>query len=133
MVRLAAMRRALVRGLAAALLVATAAACYGGHQQRPFATNTGGSIERGAAVMRNRDCGSCHVIPGIVGADGLVAPPLTRMARRNFIAGRVPNRPEMMVRWLMRPYEVDPMTAMPDLGLDEREARDVMAYLYTLR
>jgi cytochrome c2 len=125
--------RALVRGFAASLLVASAAACYGGHQERSFATNTGGSIERGADVMRNRDCGSCHVIPGIVGADGLVGPPLIRMARRSFIAGRAPNRPEMMVRWLMRPHEIDSMTAMPDLGLNEREARDVTAYLYTLR
>ena len=91
-VSLAPVSRALVRGFAASLLVASAAACYGGHQERSFATNTGGSIERGADVMRNRDCGSCHVIPGIVGADGLVGPPLIRMARRSFIAAATASR-----------------------------------------
>jgi cytochrome c1 len=37
-----------------------------------------------------------------------------------------------MMRWLRDPPGVDPMTAMPNLGLTEPEARDIAAYLYTL-
>jgi hypothetical protein len=38
-----------------------------------------------------------------------------------------------MLRWLRTPQEVNPRTAMPDLGVSERDARDMAAYLYTLR
>lgn len=38
-----------------------------------------------------------------------------------------------MVSWIMSPRSLDEATAMPPLGLTEPEARDVAAYLYTLR
>jgi cytochrome c1 len=38
-----------------------------------------------------------------------------------------------MVRWLRDPPGVDPLTAMPRLGLGERESRDIAAYIYSLR
>jgi len=37
------------------------------------------------------------------------------------------------VRWLRHTKEVDPMTAMPELGVTEQDARDIAAYLATLR
>jgi cytochrome c1 len=38
-----------------------------------------------------------------------------------------------MVRWLLDPPAVDSATAMPKVGLSITQARDVSAYLYTLR
>jgi hypothetical protein len=38
-----------------------------------------------------------------------------------------------MIRWLRDPQEVNPRSAMPDLGVSERDARDIAAYLYTLK
>jgi cytochrome c1 len=38
-----------------------------------------------------------------------------------------------MVRWLRFPQQVAPRTAMPNLGVTERDARDIAAYLATLR
>jgi hypothetical protein len=38
-----------------------------------------------------------------------------------------------MVRWIQAPQEIAPATAMPDMGLSERVARDMASYLYTLR
>jgi hypothetical protein len=38
-----------------------------------------------------------------------------------------------MLRWLRDPRAVSPHTAMPSLGIDEAEARDIASYLYTLR
>jgi len=121
-----------VIGAAAACGAVLAAACYGGHAERRFVINMAGDATRGAAIIEQADCGSCHMIPGIRGARGVVGPPLLFMARRTYIAGRIPNRPENLVQWVMDPKQVDPMTAMPDLGLSRQEAQDVAAYLYTL-
>jgi cytochrome c2 len=77
-------------------------------------------------------CPMCHVIPGIVGANRHIGPPLKGITLRGYIAGIIPNTPENMVRWLMNPLEIDPLTAMPDLGFNEVDARDIAAYLYTL-
>jgi cytochrome c1 len=38
-----------------------------------------------------------------------------------------------MIRWLRDPHAVDPLTAMPNLGVGEQDARDITSYLYTLK
>ncbi|TFL18358.1 c-type cytochrome [Jannaschia formosa] len=89
--------------------------------------------ERGRMAMRLHGCRSCHVIPGVVGTSDLrVGPPLGEAGERRYIAGVLPNRPEAMVRWIMDPQAVDPLSAMPDLGVAEPVARDMAAYLYAL-
>lgn len=92
-----------------------------------------GDPEIGAAVIGHYGCGSCHEIPGISGAEGTVGPPLHRFGRRTYIAGILPNRPGNLMPFLQDPPAHAPGTAMPNLGLSEQEARDVAAYLYTLR
>jgi cytochrome c2 len=94
---------------------------------------TGGDAYKGRQVIMNYGCGSCHTIPGITGARGLVGPPLARIAVRSYIAGVLPNTPDNMVRWLKNPPDVDQLTAMPNLGVKDEEARNATAYLYTLR
>ena len=49
------------------------------------------------------------------------------------LIGRAAQHPEHMLRWLQNPPAVDPLTAMPNLGITEAEARDIAGYLYTLR
>ena len=49
------------------------------------------------------------------------------------IGGVLTNTPERMVRWIVNPRAVDSLTAMPNLGVGEAEARDIAAYLYTRR
>lgn len=94
---------------------------------------TGGSPERGKEEIRRFGCGSCHEIAGVPGAQGLVGPPLTGIADRAYIAGRLANSPSNLMRWIMIPQGVDSLTAMPNLGVSEQQARDIAAYLYTLR
>jgi cytochrome c1 len=36
------------------------------------------------------------------------------------------------VRWIQDPPAVDSATAMPNLGVSERDARDMAAYLYAV-
>jgi mono/diheme cytochrome c family protein len=88
---------------------------------------------RGKKAINQYACATCHEIPGIVGANAPVGPPLKHIGTRGFIAGVLPNTPENMVRWLRHPQAVNSKSAMPDLGVSERDASDIAAYLSTLR
>lgn len=92
-----------------------------------------GDPDRGATLMGKFGCGACHTIPGIEGADGLVGPPLNHMGKRVYVAGVLRNTPDNMTAWLRDPQKIVPNNAMPDVGLDEQQARDVAAYLSTLQ
>lgn len=91
-----------------------------------------GDAKAGERALQQYLCVTCHQIPGIVGANRHVGPPLNGIAHRKYIAGVLTNSPENMVRWLRNPKEVDSLSAMPDLGVTEKDARDMAAYLYTL-
>jgi putative membrane protein len=120
------------RNVAALLLVILLAGCdRASGDQRHVLVNA--DVDRGSAAIRKYGCGSCHTIPGITGAQGLVGPPLGQVASRVYIAGVLPNEPDNMIRWLENPPAVDPKTAMPNMGVSVRDARDIAAYLYTLR
>ncbi len=94
---------------------------------------TGGNVHRGAAAIERYGCGSCHIIPGISGAQGRAGTSLAGIADRIYIAGVLQNTPENMVRWIENPPGVDPKTVMPNLGVTERDAKDIAGYLYTLK
>jgi cytochrome c len=97
------------------------------------AAATGGDPARGRNAIATYGCSSCHTIPGVRDAVGLVGPNLDRIASRNYIGGVLQNTPKNMIRWLQNPPGVDPMTAMPNTHLSENDARDIAGYLYTLR
>jgi cytochrome c2 len=107
-----------------------ASACNTG---RPYRLVAGGDAERGRKGIVTHGCGACHTIPGIREAQGHVGPPLAQFARRSYIAGEVPNTAQDLVRWISSPQSIEPGTAMPDLGVTAADARDIAAYLYTLR
>jgi cytochrome c2 len=88
--------------------------------------------ERGRALIRGHGCGACHVVPGIPGAMGRVGPRLDRVKEQIYVAGVLPHNPENLTFWIANPKQADPLTAMPDLKVDEAEARDIAAYLYSL-
>jgi putative membrane protein len=94
---------------------------------------TGGDADRGKYAIARYGCGSCHTIPGIRAASGLVGSPLNRIASQTYIAGVLTNTPEHMSRWIKDPLSVDSLTAMPNLAVTDGEIVDIVAYLYTLR
>jgi cytochrome c2 len=57
---------------------------------------------------------------------------LNDWAERHFIAGLLPNTPDHLIEWIRFPQSISPGNAMPDMGVDEADARDMAAYLYTL-
>jgi cytochrome c len=93
----------------------------------------GGDVENGRLLLRQFGCGSCHEIPEVAAARGRVGPPLAGVARRVYLGGVLPNTPENMAAFIRAPHQADPRTAMPDLGVTEAHARDMVAYLYTLK
>lgn len=111
-----------------AVLALLAAGC--GDGPTSGAVVEGADAERGAELIEEYGCGSCHTIGGIEGADANVGPPLTDFRENRNLAGQIPNTPENAVRWIMDPQEIEPDTIMPDLGVSEAEARDIVGYLY---
>ena len=93
---------------------------------------TGPEAARGRELAVRYGCAACHDIPNMP-TIGRVGPPLKGIARRTYVAGRLQNTPENMARWIRTPRQVDPHTAMPDMGVSEEEGRDITAFLYTLR
>ena len=94
----------------------------------------GGDPARGRAIIASGvyGCAACHNIPGIRAPSGIVGPPLGGITQRGFIAGHLPNRPDVLVAFLQNPPALVPQTGMPDVGLGADEARHIAAYLYSL-
>jgi len=120
------------RAIRLALAVCVAAIGLAGCQ-RSAAADRIGDPRAGAIAIDRMACGSCHRIPGIEEADGSVGPPLAHFASRQMIAGVLANSPQALVRYLEAPQEVVAGNVMPNEGLGDRQARDIAAYLYTLR
>ncbi len=115
------------------LTAVSLAGCQGDNTAQAYNVSTGGNAHEGVKVIEAYGCGSCHTIPGIHAADGMVGPPLYFMSRRTMIAGELPNTPDNLVKWLKSPQSIEAGTAMPTLGLSDQEAKDAAAYLYTLK
>ncbi|HZY13364.1 MAG TPA: c-type cytochrome [Beijerinckiaceae bacterium] len=99
-----------------------------------FGSNqTSDAQRRGADLIVANGCGTCHSIPGIAGAWGNVGPPLDHIGTRVFIAGMLRNSPDNMVRWLKNPQAIIPGNAMPNMNLNDAQARDITAYLAELQ
>lgn len=116
------------------LAVPLIAASIGGCRESSVeASGYGGNAKAGAALIQKFGCGTCHTIPGVANADGKVGPPLDGIAGRVYLAGKLRNTPDNMVTWLRDPQAVVPENAMPNMGINEEEARNIAAYLSTLQ
>jgi cytochrome c len=102
-------------------------------QKQAAIAATGGDPDQGALLIARFGCAGCHVIPGVDGASGQVGPELGGVARRTFVAGVVPNTVDNLIRFIVDPQSVDEKSAMPVTGINGEQARDVAAYLYSIR
>jgi cytochrome c len=133
--RLSAIDRAIVVAVLAGAFVLSGCAgnTVASTPREPAQPIPGGDAERGRQVLRAYGCGSCHTIPGVPGATGRVAPPLTGWGDRQMIVGLTPNTPERLVQWIVAPAMLRPGTTMPNVGVSREDALQMAAYLYTLR
>ena len=111
------------------IVFALALAGCGGHEPGAL----GGNAEAGKKLLHEYGCAACHTIPGVSAARGNVGPPLDRLASRVYLFGSLPNTPANLAHLIRHPQKVDPRTAMPDMQVSEAHARDMVAYLGTLR
>ena len=117
-------------GAAAAAAYAEYRADQNKFQQRVEAL-TGGSVTRGKQAFSRYGCGSCHSASGVPQAAGKVGPPLSGIAVRGIIGGRLKNTPDNLRKWIEHPQSISPGTAMPELGVTPADSRDLTAFLYT--
>ena len=79
-------------------------------------------------------CNVCHIAPGVDGPQGALGPSLAGIASRPAIsAGTVKNTPENLVQFVQNPSSLNPSSAMPPSGVTPEDAKDVAAYLMTLK
>lgn len=91
-----------------------------------------GNPAYGPQHILNYGCGTCHMIPGVIGADGQVGPSLANFAQRRIIAGSLVNTPENAISWIQNPQALHPGTTMPNVNATAEDIADMVAYLYTL-
>lgn len=93
--------------------------------------SAGGDAARGETVLRSVGCTGCHVVgedTRLRQARGLsfdVAPELSRAGSKL--------DPDWIFEWIKNPRKYRPATPMPNLRLSDQEARDIVAYLTTLK
>ena len=123
-----------MRRIACVALLVVVVACHKPREKyQNMAATGGGNADRGEHLVTTYGCTSCHDIPGVNGPKGMVGPPLGKMAVRQYIAGKFVNTPQNMMQWIQNPQRMDPQNAMPNLGVTPNDARDITAYLYTLK
>ena len=101
--------------------------------ERAAMLTSGGDARLGQTELRKYGCNTCHEISGVPGARGLIGPRLDGIGQRYYIAGELPNTPDNLMLWIEHPRQVEPHTAMPEMGVTEQDSRDIAAYLYTLK
>lgn len=121
-------------------IVVIVAGDYVYHQQRFISEQrhaaiaaTGGNPDNAPVLLKRYGCVSCHTLPGGTEPAGQVGPDLINIARRLYIGGVVTNTPDNLIAFIVDPRSIDPKSAMPRTGITASEARDVAAYLYSIK
>jgi len=97
----------------------------------PKGISAGGNADHGKSLVSTVGCKGCHVIGDDArlrparGTSYDIAPELTRAGSKL--------DPDWAFEWIKNPRHFRPETRMPNLRLADQEARDVVAYLMTLK
>ena len=100
----------------------------------PASPPGGGNAARGPQLAAQYGCHACHVIPGVPGAQGMLGPSLQGLASRPTISmGTVQNTPANLAQFIQDPATLNPQSSMPPSGASDDDARDLAAFLLTLK
>ena len=101
-------------------------------QQPPPAAS--GDAARGRQLVAQYACNVCHVVPSTQGPQGSLGPSLAGVASRPSISnGTVENTPDHLRQFIQNPASLNPQSSMPPIGMPDGDARDLAAFLLTLR
>ena len=127
------------RAFLLSFLLTAAVACNRGETAKsntpaPSAAPPVGNAARGPALAVQYGCNVCHMIPGVQGPAGSLGPSLQGVASRPAISqGKVPLTPANLVQYIQDPATLNPQSSMPPVGVPENDAKDLAAYLLTLK
>ncbi len=91
----------------------------------------GGNAQRGKQVFETVGCQACHVVGEMTkvretrGTSYDIAPELSRVGSKV--------SPDWMYDWVRNPRHYNPTTKMPSLRLTDTEAKDIVAFLVTMK
>lgn len=91
------------------------------------------AIERGKAAAERLGCGACHDMPGVDWPKGRTGPSLAGFGDRALIAGSLPNRTALLAKFIRDAPALVPESGMPTVPMHDGEARDIAAWLSSLR
>jgi len=83
--------------------------------------------QTGVQLFVNKGCYGCHKKYSSVGC-----PTLVGFSERSLIAGRVPNTPDNLRKWLKNPASIKRGSRMPNLGLTDQEVEVLIIYIQSL-
>lgn len=106
-------------------------ACAAAPLEPPLADER--AIARGEAAAARLGCGACHDMPGVDWPKGRVGPSLAGFGERAFIAGKLPNRAPLLADFVRDAPSLVPDSGMPAVPMTTSEARDIAAWLESLR
>ena len=113
------------------LVCASLAACDGPPDRTP--TLGDANVANGLRLVADKGCVACHTFPDVKWPRGGLGPSLEDFGRQGLIAGRLPNQPGVLMQFVRNAPALAPGTAMPPVSMTDQEARDVTAYLLTLK
>jgi len=91
------------------------------------------AASEGRRVFESTSCVNCHTVAGTV-AKGRFGPDLTHLMSRDTIgSGAVSNTHDNLRAWIRDPSTFKPGCLMPAMGLADRQADALTAYMETLR
>jgi cytochrome c len=111
------------------LAIAAATIAFAGCSRFDQPEQRSGSERTAPELMAQYGCPACHVVPNVPGAIGKVGPSLDSLFQRSYLAGSLPNTPDNLVQWIMHPQHYRPGTAMPDMGVSDRDAHTIAKFL----
>ena len=114
-----------------ALACLSLVACDGPPDRTP--TLGDANAAEGRRLVADKGCVACHTFPEVKWPRGGLGPSLKNFARQGLIAGRLPNQPGVLMQFVRNAPALVPDTAMPAILMTDQEARDVTAYLLTLK
>lgn len=121
------------RATRAALACALGGSLLGGCQRlTAYVPGLDPDAARGITLVNRYGCAACHEVPGAA-VTGYVGPSLRGVQQRAYLAGGLPNTPATMVELIRFPERARPGTLMPNLRVSESDARELAAFLHTLR
>ncbi|HTC24454.1 MAG TPA: cytochrome c oxidase subunit II [Gemmatimonadales bacterium] len=91
-------------------------------------------VAQGQKLFLLKGCVGCHSLVAYNAPTGMLGPNLANVGARTYIAaGTLPNTDENLTHWIRVPQEVKHGVLMPNLGVNEDEAKALVAFLRTHR